>query len=114
VWLPDLFKEESPNRYITNSLIKSLLFFFLFGLGLSYQKLDCLKTYKSGSHTIADNITESDSSLNKSGSHTKADNITESDSSLNKSGSHTIADNITESDSSLNKSGSHTMTTRLI
>jgi hypothetical protein len=28
----------------------------------------------------------------------RADNITESDSSLNKSGSHTIADNITESD----------------
>jgi ubiquinone biosynthesis protein UbiJ len=54
---------------------------------------------KSGSHTIADNITESDSSLNKSGSHAIADNITESDSSLNKSGSHTIADNITESDS---------------
>jgi hypothetical protein len=49
-------------------------------------------------HTIADNITESDSSLNKSGSHTIADNITESDSSLNKSGSHAIADNITESD----------------
>jgi hypothetical protein len=55
--------------------------------------------------TIADNITESDSSLNKSGSHIIADNITESDSSLNKSGSHTIADNITESDS---------LTTRLI
>jgi hypothetical protein len=51
--------------------------------------------------TRADNITESDSSLNKSGSHTIADNITESDSSLNKSGSHAIADNITESDSSV-------------
>jgi hypothetical protein len=55
VWLPDLFKEESLSVML----------------------------YKSGSHAIADNITESDSSLNKSGSHAITDNITESDSSLN-------------------------------
>jgi hypothetical protein len=93
VWLPDLFKEES---------------------------LSVMLSAIVGSHAITDNITESDSSLNKSGSHTIADNITESDSSLNKSGSHAIADNITESDSSLNKGVtfsnvvSYSVTTRLI